>query len=116
MGKFNRHGNLPVFASQLWPQPEDAGTNLAGNPIVWGLTAFPVFAVCSLMNVVWLTLIVLDSRKGKGWRSMLPWLLVIGAWVLVYRVDFYNINYGTTLGTGNASSTLVHTEKSKNEN
>jgi hypothetical protein len=109
-------GTYLYFASKLWPQPEDAGTDLAGNPIVWGLTVFTVFAVCSLINIVWLTLIVLDGRKGKGWRSMRPWLLVIVAWVLVYRFDFYNINHGSTLITGNASSTLAHTEKSKNEN
>lgn len=81
------------FASKLWPLPEDAGTDLAGNPIVWGLTVFPVFAVCSLINIVWLTLIVLGGRKRKGWRSIRDWLLVMVAWVLVYSVDFYNINH-----------------------
>jgi len=99
------------FASKLWPLPEDAGADLAGNPIVWGLTVFPVFAVCLLINIVWLALIVLGGRKGKGWRSMRAWLLVMVAWVLVYRLDFYNINHGSTLSTGNAASGLAHPEK-----
>lgn len=98
------------FASKLWPLPEDAGANLAGNPIVWGLTVFPVFAICMLINIVWLALIVLGGRKGKGWRSMRTWILVMVAWVLVYRLDLYNINHGSTLSRGNPTPGLAHPE------
>ena len=84
------------FASMLWPLPEDAGTDLAGTPIIWGLTVFRVLAVCSLINIVWLTLIVRGGLRGKGWRSMRVWLLVVISWVAVNRLDFYNIEHGST--------------------
>jgi hypothetical protein len=94
--------------------PEDAGVgDLAGNPIVWSLTVFPVLVVCLLINIVWLTMIVLGGRRGRGWRSIGAWLLVIISWVLVNRLDFYNINHGSSFSRGNVAPPTVpgHLEK-----
>lgn len=98
------------ISSLLWPTPEDVGAGLdsAGDAIVWGLTVFPVFAVCSLINIVWLSLIVLGGCKGKGWRSIRAWLLVMGAWFLLYRLEVYNVNHGSRFSTGNLVPGLAH--------
>lgn len=101
------------FASRLWPLPKDAGTDLAANPIVWGLTAFPAFAVCSLINIIWLTLILHEGFRGKGWRSMRAWLLVVVSWAAVNRFDNYNIEHGSTFRIGNVPSPSVSNHSDK---
>jgi hypothetical protein len=99
------------FASGIWPVPDD--TDLAaGTPIVWGLTVFPAFLLCSLMNIVWLTLIVSGGRRGKGWLSMRAWLLVVISWFAVNRLDSYNMDHGSAFRTGKVSSKVsTHPEK-----
>jgi len=101
------------FASRLWPLPEDAGTDPAGTPIIWGLTVFPIFVACLLINIIWFTGIVRGGSRGKGWRPIRAWLLVMGAWFLCYKIEVYSINHGSFLSRANvgSGSGSAHPEK-----
>lgn len=102
------------FASATWLPPSDPTIGLlSGEPIYWSLTALPVLAICLVINLIWLGLIVLNARRGSGWRSIRNWLLVIISWVLVNRFDGYNIEHGSRFSREIVAQPSVQTHPEK---
>jgi hypothetical protein len=74
------------FSSWTWiPPGEPVGG--PGDPIIWMLTAFPVLAACSFINLIWLICILVGDRKN--WKLTSAWLLIVMAWYAAYRYDVY---------------------------
>src|SRR6185437_10283680 len=92
------------FASWIWaPLGDRSLPGGPGDPIIWGLTAFPVLAVCSLMNVVWIVLIFLSAQRDKRWRDMMTCLIVIAIWISVNRYDEHRQYRGDDVAIGHQS-------------
>jgi hypothetical protein len=51
-----------------------------GDPIIWVLAVLPVLVVCSVMNFVWLMLVLLHMRRTRDWYSVAILLLVVILW------------------------------------
>jgi len=78
------------FASWIWaPSGEKAFSGGAGDPIIWGTTAFPIIAIFSLINLVWLALILSNISRGGKWKAILVWSFVALAWLVANRYDAY---------------------------
>jgi hypothetical protein len=76
------------FASWIWaPVGEEGLLGGPGDPIIWGSTAFPIFAVCSLMNFVWFFVALRKLRRYRIWQHLIIWLTVVAVWVGVDRYD-----------------------------
>jgi hypothetical protein len=87
------------FASRIWLPAGDPGIGFsAGEPIFWSITAFPVLALFFLIDLLWLALIVRGVRRGRGWREVGVWLIIIIFWILVNRFDSYSIDHGYIFG------------------
>jgi hypothetical protein len=78
-----------AVASISWIEPELAEVPGAsgGAGIVWGLSALPVFAVCTLLNLVALAWACM-ARRGQGaWPvSSLAWVSVF-VWLAALALD-----------------------------
>ena len=77
------------FASTGWAPPSDKG--LLGGPgdaFIWGMTAFPLLAGCSLMNIFWLASILANFKKS--WKILFIWIAVVLVWSGANRYDAYS--------------------------
>jgi hypothetical protein len=74
------------LSSWSWLEP-GAPAGGPGDPIVWMLTAFPILAACSILNVIWIIRIVV--KRDRHWKSAVVWLLFVLAWYSAYRYDVY---------------------------
>lgn len=84
-------GAYLYFASRVWAPPGEQGlADPAGDVVAWMLTAFPILAACSLMNVAWFIKILLDMRKRKGLDLISIWALIVIMWVIVNRYDLHH--------------------------
>jgi len=68
------------------------------DPIVWGMSALPVMAFCSLMNLVWVALILVNARKGGGWGPIISWLFVVVLWFGANWYDNVRSYNGSEMG------------------
>ena len=90
------------FSSKIWaPAGEKGLKGGPGDPFIWGLTALPVAAICALANLVRLILILTNVLRGRGWRPILVWLLVIFAWIGANRLDVSQRYDGSALQIDN---------------
>jgi hypothetical protein len=74
-------------ASHAWiPAQERAlGINsVTGEPYVWALSVFPIWAAFLLLNIVWGALLIARQQ----WRRGIWWLLTIPVWLVAMAVDF----------------------------
>lgn len=86
------------FASKIWAPAGEAG--LVGGPgdsFIWVLTALPVLAINSLINVVILLFIFVTSQKNQIWKFSIIWIFVVTAWFGAYRYDVYRQYTGEQL-------------------
>jgi hypothetical protein len=78
------------LSSRTWPPvggkypSEDAG-----NAMVWGTTALPIFTICAFADVVWLGAILHEAIRSRRSTVFLYWLLAIAAWFATYTYDVY---------------------------
>jgi hypothetical protein len=74
-----------LLASVSWAIPQEAGLHSeTAEPVVWGLTALPIFAVFSLINLTWGALIL----ARRQWRSGSWWLVAALIWLVAVAIDF----------------------------
>ena len=74
------------LSSTTWVSPKEPAGG-PGDPIVWMLTAFPVIAVCAILDVVWI--IRIFASRGKRWKPAVIWLFFVIAWYSAHRYDEY---------------------------
>ncbi|WP_155394831.1 hypothetical protein [Xanthomonas albilineans] len=78
------------FASKIWAPT--GGVDLGGgpgDPFIWVMTAFPFLAIFSLMNAIWLVMIIIKRKKIAFLKSIFFWVVVVIVWVLANRYDEY---------------------------
>jgi hypothetical protein len=87
---------LAVFLYLLlsaWSTWEAPGTpcpyEQAGAPIVWGMTALPVFLICFIINAIWLVSILAGLLRRQFSYAPVVWLLAVLAWFATYRIDSF---------------------------
>ena len=77
-----------VMASSLsWaiPQEREPGLNsTTGEPFVWGTAVLPIWALFSLLNLIWAAIIV----RRKQWRDARLWAVTACVWLVGVVVDF----------------------------
>jgi hypothetical protein len=84
------------FASKIWAPPGDQGLmGGPGDPLVWGFTAAPVLLLCVLINILWISLLVVGLIRGTSWRPIVIWMLVFVAWYGAMRLDVYRSYNGS---------------------
>jgi hypothetical protein len=75
------------MASKAWviPQERELGLHsITGEPYVWALSVFPIYAVFLMLNLTWGTFILARKR----WQSGIFWLLTIPIWLAAVIIDF----------------------------
>jgi hypothetical protein len=72
-----------VFASSHgWRQPEV--DSVTGEPFIWAIYVFPIWALFLLLNLVWGAFVV----ARRQWRSGIWWLTTIPIWLVAMAIDF----------------------------
>ena len=73
------------LASRGWRIPEEKGmVPVTGEPLVWAIGVFPIWAVSLLLNAIWGLLIL----RWRQWRSGRLWLLLVPLWLIAVVIDF----------------------------
>jgi hypothetical protein len=76
------------FASRVWaPRGQEGLYYEAGDSIFWGLTAFPVLAVCTLTNLIASRSALARLFLYRDWRLFSCWLAIVVAWFCVFNYD-----------------------------
>ena len=76
-----------VLASRAWAIPEERALGLnstTGEPFIWALSVFPIYAVFFLVNCIWGMLLL----RRHDWRSGRFWIGTFGLWVGAVVIDF----------------------------
>lgn len=76
-----------VAASHGWvnSQEQAAGIqSVTGEPYVWALWVFPIYAVFLALNLAW-GAFILDRKR---WRNGIAWLCTIPIWLAAVAIDF----------------------------
>jgi hypothetical protein len=77
-----------VIASSLsWaiPQERELGINsVTGEPFIWAMAVLPIWALFSLLNLIWAVTIV----RRKQWRDARLWAVTACVWLAGVGVDF----------------------------
>jgi hypothetical protein len=76
-----------VLASRAWAIPEERALGLnstTGEPFVWAISVFPIYAVFLLLNCVW----GIRLLRRHDWRSGRFWIATFGLWVGAVVIDF----------------------------
>jgi hypothetical protein len=69
------------FCSWVWaPSGEEGLLGGPGDPIIFGLTAFPTLLFALILNVIWLVIILFRARQVTLWKSLALFLLAIAMW------------------------------------
>jgi hypothetical protein len=69
------------FCSWVWaPRGEEGLLGGPGDPIIFGLTAFPAFLVGLVINIIWLVVILFRARRVSQWRAVALLLLAVAVW------------------------------------
>jgi hypothetical protein len=75
------------WASHAWVNPIERAKGLhsiTGEPYVWAIGVFPIWAVFLLLNAIWGVLILRWRQWGRGRL----WLLVVPIWHIAVVIDF----------------------------
>jgi hypothetical protein len=73
------------LASRGWRIPEEKGIiPITGEPYVWAIGVFPIWAIFLLLNVIWAVLII----KSRQWENGRLWLLNLPIWLIATVIDF----------------------------
>jgi hypothetical protein len=75
------------WASHAWANPQERAMgidSITGEPYVWAVGVFPIWAVFLLLNAIWGVLIL----RWRQWRSARLWLLVVPIWFIAVAIDF----------------------------
>jgi len=76
-----------VAASKAWVPAQERAVGLhsvTGEPFIWSLSVFPIWAVFILLNLIWGGFTV--ARRQR--RSGIWWLMTIPVWLVAMAVDF----------------------------
>ena len=79
-----------VGTSYGWVNPAEHGeVPVTAEPIIWGMAAFPIVGVFTLINLTWGVLLLRGRRGGRVW-------LATGVlWLAVVFIDFAHHGYPT---------------------
>src|SRR5579863_8476691 len=77
--------SVPLWAPEEFANIPGAG---AGGPIIWGLTALPVFAISLPLNFVWLASACFVFLRRRSWFIRPIYAIVPLAWVIAVYVDY----------------------------
>ena len=73
------------LASHGWRIPQEKGMiPVTGEPLVWAIGVFPIWAAFLLLNAIWGVLIL----RWRQWGSGRLWLLLVPIWLIVVVIDF----------------------------
>lgn len=73
------------WASRGWRNPQEKGmVPITGEPFVWAVGVFPIWAIFLLLNAIWGLLII----RSRQWRSGSLWLLNVPIWLIAVAIDF----------------------------
>jgi hypothetical protein len=76
-----------VGVSPSWAIPQERELGLhstTGEPLIWALFAFPIYAVFTSLNLAWGAYICFKKR----WRSGYFWLGTLAVWLIALWIDF----------------------------
>lgn len=75
------------WASHAWAIPQERAMgihSITGEPLVWAIGVFPIWAVFLLLNAIWGVLIL----RWRQWSSGRLWLLLVPIWLIAVVIDF----------------------------
>jgi hypothetical protein len=76
------------FASGIWTPPGQEGLYYdAGDSVAWTLTAFPLLAVSTLINLIMSRSVLIHLFSYRDWRLFSLWLVIVIVWFGVYKYD-----------------------------
>jgi membrane protein YdbS with pleckstrin-like domain len=76
-----------MASSRGWaiPQEREAGFySVTGEPFIWAIAVVPIWALFSLLNLIWAAIIV----RRKQWRDTWLWVVTACIWLVGAAVDF----------------------------
>ena len=76
-----------VLASRAWAIPEERALGMnstTGEPFVWAMSVFPIYAVFLLLNCIWGVRLL----RRHDWRSGRFWVVTCGLWLGAVVIDF----------------------------
>ena len=76
------------FSSWVWaPRGQEGLYYAAGDSIFWALTAFPILAICTLINLVASRSALVRLFLYRDWRLFSLWLAFVITWVGAFHYD-----------------------------
>jgi hypothetical protein len=86
------------FSARFWaPSAERGLLGGPGDPIIWGLTAFPVLVLAFLFNLIWLVFSV-SKRGGASRRHFIVlWFCVLAIWLGAIKLDRFRQYNGSAV-------------------
>lgn len=76
------------FASGVWaPRGQEGLYYDAGDSAAWALTAFPILAASTLVNLVMSRSVSIHLFYYRDWRLFSLWLVIIIVWISAYKYD-----------------------------
>src|SRR5690349_16992847 len=76
------------YASSIWAPPEERGLyGGPGDPIIWGLSAFPWLAAGVLANIAVIPIIASGLFRHKDKRLFFVWCTFVLAWTSAIVYD-----------------------------
>lgn len=73
-----------IAASHGWVVPQERELHsVTGEPYIWALYVFPIWAVYILLNLIWGVYVLARHRRGG-----ILWLMTIPIWLIAAAIDF----------------------------
>jgi len=78
------------YSMPLWVPDELANIPGAGagDPVIWGLTAFPILILFALMNFYWAFTGTISFYKTREWGLNVTDLVGPAVWVISVNIDY----------------------------
>jgi len=82
-------GTFLWLAARTWIEPELRHDDVArgGDGVLWTVTALPVLIAFLVLDLVWLTLVVVRLAKTQAWPSASPLAATTLLWLSAIFVD-----------------------------
>ena len=105
---------LFVYLSSWGGAPEGGAGALGGpgDPILWGLSVFPVLLVWSIFNLAWSVRIASSVLRKRDPRALWIFALVLVLWYIAFDYDRSRQYSGSDVPGGSAQITTWTTEGS----